>query len=105
MVGAAEVDETAFLDERGVEPEEHVGYVPIWGIVVPGYSAGVDEGCDVGEVVVVIDDVGEVGVDFVGFVDFGLETGGGLHIFGEINHVNGTFPVRQLLFHPVGVGR
>lgn len=98
---AAEIDESPLLYDGGIEPEQGIGHVPIRSIIMPGNAVGMHKGRDVGEVVVVIDDVGQIRRGLVRFVGLGSQTRGRFDAFGKIDHVDGALPIRQLPSDPL----
>lgn len=55
--GAAEIDVSLFLEIWNTEVAQHGNTVIVWVIIVPLKALGVDEQHDVGEVLVIVDDV------------------------------------------------
>lgn len=69
----------------------------------PAGAVGVEENVDVREGFVVVDDVGEVGHCFAGFVDRGAVAGWGSGVGGQVDDVDYALPGGELGVDPAGV--
>ena len=95
----AEIEVADAGDVVVAELAEHLGQVPVLQVViVPCFLAGVDEDAGVGEIVVVVDNVGEVDHCFVAFVDGWMERGGWV-----VCEVDGRVEVGKFAGDPGGV--